>query len=204
MTKILVVSQSLKFSRVLDYSLTHYGFTVEVASTFERAVQLIEEINFRTVLIDVAFCKDFLLKEISCPVIAMGECYEEVSILEKMYSGIDDYVLKPFGIPELRMVMNKQLERYQLRTKPLVVGDLKIDVARNIVTVKDKIISLGKKEFEIMIRLTKKAGKIVVADSLLTKHRIAALTKKLEQEVGNALEIRHISGLGYKLIAPAM
>lgn len=205
MTKILVVSQGLKFSRILDYTLSHHGFQVEVASTFEQATKLIEEINFRVILLDFPLCEEFLLREAyPCPVIAMGECYEEVSILEKMYKGIDDYILKPFNFNELRMIMNKQLERRELMHRPLVLGDLKIDVAANIVTVKDQMISLGLRELEALIKLTKKAGKTVAADALLTKQRIARLKNKIEKVAGDALEIRHVTGLGYKLIAPAI
>jgi DNA-binding response OmpR family regulator len=121
-----------------------------------------------------------------------------------MYRGIDDYILKPFSFPELRMIMNKQLERREVLHRPLVLGDLTIDVAANIVTIKDQIVSLGLKELEALIRLTKKAGKTVAADALLTKQRIARLKSKIEKVAGTALEIRHVTGLGYKLIAPAI
>lgn len=205
MTKILVVSQSLKFSRVLEYTLSNNGFIVEVASTFEAAIKLIEEINFRVILLDFPFCKDFLLREAyPCPVIVMGECFEEVSIIEKIYRGVDDYILKPFSMSELRMIMNKQLERREHLLRPLILGDLKIDVATNMVTIKDQIVSLGLKELEALIKLTRKAGKTVASDALLTKQRIARLKIKIEKVAGNALEIRQVTGLGYKLIAPAV
>jgi DNA-binding response OmpR family regulator len=129
-----------------------------------------------------------------------GDTYEEICILERIYSGIDDYILKPFGMAELRIAMNKQLERGQLMQNPLIVGELKVDLAKNIVVVKDKIISLGRKELEVMIRLARKAGRYVTADALVTRERISALKRKIELEAGSVLEIKYINGLGYKLL----
>lgn len=203
MTKILVISRSLKFSRILDYTLSHYGFTVEVANKADKLNQLLEEIKFNLILLDLPFeCDLEVLKNYPAPVIAVGDTYDEVSIIENMYRGIDDYILRPINISELRMIMNKLLERSYLLSNPLVVGDMKIDVTRNIIIIKDKIISLGKKEFEVMIKLARKAGRYVRPDSLVTKERISALRRKIEKEAGNVLEIKHIKGLGFKLVAP--
>lgn len=205
MTKVLVVSRSLKFSRILDYSLSHYGFDIQVANDITKARRLMEEIKFSLILLDLPFTEEFFgLGSFPCRVLAMGDTYEEICILERIYSGIDDYILKPFGMAELRVAMNKQLERGQLMQNPLIVGELKVDLAKNIVVVKDKIISLGRKELEVMIRLARKAGRYVTADALVTRERISALKRKIELEAGSVLEIKYINGLGYKLIATAI
>lgn len=207
MTKILIISTDKKLSRVLDYNLTHAGFIVKVAHSRELALKDLQEIYFNLILMDfpknhgegVSLYQELREFGSKMPVIAMGESYQEVSILENMYRGLDDYILKPFAMSELRMIVNKQLERRRLMSNPLVYGDLKIDVAKSLVTVKDRIVSVGKKEMEILILLTRKAGKIVTTDRLVTEERMEAIKRKLKSTAGETLQIKSIKGLGYKL-----
>jgi len=207
-TKILIISKDLQLSRILNYSLTFSGFTVECAANTTHALKLMEEINFQLILIDfltngesIYFCQEVKKYGTQTSLVVMGECYEELGMLEGMNSGMDDYILKPFGMSELRMIINRQLERKRLTTRPLVFGDLRIDVARSMVYVKDKIISVGKNELEILIILTRKAGKIVTPDKLITDERMLSLRKKLKHAAGEALQIKSVRGLGYKLIS---
>lgn len=209
MTKILIVSNDEQFSRMLNYTLTYNGFIVESAPTLDDAWKCLQEIHFDLLLMDyhfkegngVAFCKELRHCGSKAALVVMGECYDEISILHGMYDGMDDYVLKPFGMTELKMIINKQLERKRLLSKPIVYGDLRVDVARSLVMVKDKILSLGKKEMEIMVILARKAGKIAMADRLLTEDRIKQLSKKLRTVAGEALQIKSIGGVGYQLIS---
>lgn len=208
MTKILIISKDLQLSRILNYSLTFSGFTVECSTSPIQALKLMEEISFQLILMDfitngesLAFCKEVKGHGNRSSLVVMGECYEELGILEGMHSGMDDYILKPFGMSELRMIINKQLERKRLTTRPLVFGDLKIDVARSMVYVKDKIVSVGRNELEILIILTRKAGKIVSPDKLITDERMLSLRRKLKHAAGEALQIKSVRGLGYKLVS---
>jgi two-component system phosphate regulon response regulator OmpR len=209
MTKILIICKDLQFSRVLSSTLFYNGFTVEHAATDEIAKKLLTEINFGLVLIDyeskstngVSFYQ--LLNDFNNrpAVIMMGDCYEEVGMIQGMYKSMDDYILKPFGMSELKMIINRQLERKRLTTRPIILGELKIDVARSMVTVKNRIISLGKKELEILILLSRKAGNMVTRDRLITEQRITMLKRKLKAAAGEALQIKTINGNCYKLIA---
>lgn len=207
MTKILIITKELNLSRTLHYSLSFNGFTVECAHHTNTALKFLSEVNFNLILLDfnfkssngVEFFKELQEIQIESPIIAMGECYDEVSILDNMYSGLSDYILKPFSLSELKMVVNKQLERVRFRSRPIVYGELKIDVARSLVTIKDKFVSLGKKEMEVLIMLTHKAGKIVACDALMTSERMRNLKKKLKCAAGESLQIKDM-GVGYKLI----
>lgn len=209
MTKILIVSNDEQFTRMLNYTLTYNGFIVETSPNQNDAWRKLQEIHFDLLLMDfhfqegtgVEFCKELRHCGSSAAMVVMGECYEEVSILHGMYSGMDDYILKPFGMSELKMILNKQLERKRLMAKPIVYGDLRIDLARSLVMVKDNILSLGKKEMDILVILARKAGRIVWADKLLTEERIKLLSKKLKNVAGEALQIKSISGVGYKLVS---
>ncbi len=207
MTKILIITKEINLSRTLDYSLSFNGFVVECAHNHNTAFKFLSEVNFNLILLDfnfkasngVEFYKELHELQIETPIIAMGDCYDEVSILENMYHGLSDYILKPFALSELKMVVNKQLERSRFRSRPIVYGDLRIDVARSLVTVRNKFVSLGKKELDVLIMLTHKAGKIVARDALMTSERMNNLKKKLKCAAGETLQIKNM-GVGYKLI----
>lgn len=207
MTKILIITKEIQLARSLNYALTFNGFIVECVHSPQLAIQSLNEINFGLILLDfnfkssngLNFYQELHRMDLGTPVIAMGECFEEVNMLGNMYNGMDDYILKPFNLSELKMVVNKQLERSRFRSKPIIYGELKIDVARSLVTVKDKIVSLGMKEMEVLIMLATKAGKIVTTDVLMTAERMRNLKKKLQTAAGETLQIKNV-GVGYKLI----
>lgn len=209
MTRILIISSDAQFSRMLNCTLIYNGFLVEMAPSLEDAWSNLQQIHFDLLLTDchvrdgkgIKFAEELRRCGFSAPIMIMGECYDEVSMIEGMKSTIDDYILKPFGMSELKMVINKQLDRKRYMTKPLQFGELKIDVAHHRVTVKNKILSLGKKEFEVLMVMTKKAGRIVTLDRLVTEKRVIILSKKLKDAAGEALQIKTVTGLGYKLVA---
>jgi DNA-binding response OmpR family regulator len=208
MTKILIITKEIQLARTLNYSLTFNGFIVECVHSPQVAMKYLNEIKFSLILVDfnfkasngVNFYSDLKELDLGVPVVAMGECYDEISIVDQMYQGVDDYILKPFSLSELKMIVNKQLERTRFRVKPIVCGELKIDVARSLVTVKDKIVSLGKKEMEVLILLANKAGRIVAPDRLVTSERMKNLKRKLKEVAGENLQIQAVSGIGYMLI----
>lgn len=208
MTKILIVSKDTQFNRMLQNTLVSYGFVVETAALKDHVDKHLSEIYFSLILLDFNFYDDQgeeFYNKLSAlpalpPVVMMGECFDEMKLLKHMYQTMDDYILKPFGISELKMIINKQLERRKLMQRPIIFGDLRIDVGRSLVYIRDKVISLGKKEFEVLIVLTRKAGKIVVNDKLLTKDRIESVRKKLKAATDQTLDIKSVSGLGYKLV----
>lgn len=209
MSKILIISNDVQHSRTLKLTLSYNGFVVESAPTLEEAWRSLQQIHFDLLLIDVHFkegngldfCRELRHLGMRAALVTMGECYDEVTMLEGMKDGSDDYILRPFGLSELKMIINKQLERKRLRAAPIIVGELRIDVARGLVMVKNRIVSLGRKELEILILMSQKAGRIVSCDRLVTEARMRILSKKLKDAAGEALQIKFVQGLGYKLIA---
>lgn len=205
MTKILIITRNFKLFRKLSSELSFFGFIVEMAPTTPDALKLINEINFQLILLDnideplelSSLCVQLRNQGSKAAFILMSECYQEFYLT----SGIDDYILKPFGLSEFRTLVNRQLERKAFENNPLTLGELKIDVAASLAYVQEKILNLGKKELEILIILTKKAGRITRPGPLMTAERMHGLKKKLKKAAGETLQIKFVKGLGYKLIA---
>lgn len=208
MTKILIVTRDQQFSKLLSNTLSFNGFVVECASTMDQVTKMITEINFGLIIGDFSFFRTTGIKFyndlnvlIAKPaVILMGDWSEEAEMIQHMYRSMDDFILKPFGISELKMIVNRQLDRKTTFARPIIYGDLKIDVARSLVFIKNNLLNLGKKEIEILSLLARKAGKIVTNDQLFTRVRIEVLRKKLKNSAGEMFEIKSVSGLGYKLV----
>ena len=205
MKKILIVTSDFKFFRNLNYQLSILGHLVEVAHSRPTALRLISEIDFQLILLDNIeeprplneICSAIKNQGCRAALVLMSDHYEDLY----MQQGIDDFIIKPFSVSDCCLVINKQLERKSLENKPLVLGELKIDLSSRLAYVQEKLLTLGRKELEVLIILTKKAGRISRPGPLLTAERIYGLKKKLQNAAGETLQIKFIKGLGYKLIA---
>ncbi len=205
MTKVLIITKNFKQFRRLSYYLSYSGFIVTTSPNAEHSLTLINAINFQIILIDqldergtlYRFCQEVRNYGCRASLILLTENYREFYL----EAGVDDYILKPFGLNEFRTILQKQIEKKTWENRALTLGDLRIDVNSSLVYVQEKIVTLGKKELEVLMILTKKAGSIVRLNPLMTAERMYALKKKHKKVAGERLEIKFIKGLGYKLIA---
>jgi DNA-binding response OmpR family regulator len=99
---------------------------------------------------------------------------------------------------------------------PLAViehGLMKIDLQKQLVTVKDKILHLGKVEIAILASLVKTTGQVVCPESMrkeleshgqffnkTIQHNIRELKRVLKESAGDTFQIKRITGLGYQLL----
>ncbi|HZJ57635.1 MAG: response regulator transcription factor [Clostridiales bacterium] len=140
---------------------------------------------------------------------AKGSEYDKVIGLD---SGADDYVTKPFGMMELvsriRAVLRRTgvVENHEVYSYKSVV----LDTRKHSVTVKDRVVDLTLKEFELLKLLMKNAGAVLTRDMLLENIwgydfdgetrtvdvHIRTLRQKLSDE-GKIIET--VRGVGYRL-----
>lgn len=210
MVKILIASNDLILERMLSVTLTINGFSTVTTKNLREALSIIENGKINMLLIDQEVDKENLRafldtmrgQNIEVPVLLIGEQYE----------GWDN-VTCPVEFPELKYKMNKLFKkRKSLSEKFIMYGDLKIDVARRLVTIKDSIVNLGLMEMAILISLARKTGKVVGRETLrrdlaaqglffnnaLYQH-IWALKTKLNSVAGETFKIKSVIGEGFKL-----
>ncbi|MBN9399095.1 MAG: response regulator ['Candidatus Kapabacteria' thiocyanatum] len=139
--------------------------------------------------------------------------HEKVALLD---AGADDYITKPFSIPELLARMRAHVRR-RARTETqadVVIGPLSIDLAGHVVMRDGERIHLTATEFAVLRVLASNAGRVVTNHHILrsvwgpgaqeemqyVRVYIAALRKKLEVDPDRPLIIRTEIGVGYRMV----
>jgi DNA-binding NtrC family response regulator len=120
---ILVVEDETKLRRLLELQLAEEGFHARTAPDAETALQLINTESFDLVVTDFKLPGmtglDFLLAvrrvNANLPVVLMTAYGTVESAVDAMKAGASDYVLKPFSLAELMLVIRKELASHQLR-----------------------------------------------------------------------------------------
>ncbi len=118
--------------------------------------------------------KDFL-KELRCwsdtPVLVLSARGAETEKVAALDHGADDYLVKPFGVPELLARLRALLRRSEgVRTeyRPLYrFGDVVVDLAGHTVRRQGEVVHLTQVEFRLLSELVKAEGRIVVQSQIL-------------------------------------
>lgn len=220
MSRILIVEDDPQITKSLAINLKLSGFETSSASTIYDAWELLKNEHFDLMCLDIGLpdgsgidlCQKIRNEGNDIPVLFISARTDEATVVKGMNSGGDDYLRKPFGMEELKVRMNKILKKFSLPASSLTFGELVIDPVRRVVTIMDKVVTLGRKELEILILLTKRSGEIVTRENILSvlyenadmydrtvDSHMSHLRRKLKDIAGPSLQINSIYGLGYRL-----
>jgi DNA-binding response OmpR family regulator len=193
-----------------------------VARTGAEAMTLITQLEPDVVLLDLSLpdgdgrdiCRRLRL-ESDVPIImvtASGTVTDRVVGLEL---GADDYVVKPFATGEVIARIRAVLRRGRGGTGDgtITIQDLRIDLGARRVWAADQELELTRKEFDLLARLARDAGRVVTRESLMsdvwdlnwfgsTKTldvHIAWLRRKLGDDPGEPRYIHTVRGVGFRL-----
>jgi two-component system KDP operon response regulator KdpE len=223
---ILIVEDDPSVTRVLRAALLTRGYAVCAAETGQAALDAAERENPAVILLDLGLpdldgldvCRT-LRAWSKVPIIvvtAEGADDRKVVALDQ---GADDYVTKPFSMPELMARIRVALRHRQaanvIDQSVLEVGDLRIDVAGHQVTMGEDTIELSPKEFAIVRLLASHAGKVLTHRAILSEvwgpeavnetHYLRvyarAIRKKMGDDPGRPRLITE-PGVGYRLVDP--
>lgn len=218
--KVLVVDDEEPILELLKYNLEKGGYDVKTASDGHSAVKLAKKFLPDLVLLDIMMpdmdwvetCRLLratpnLQNTYIVFLTARSEEYSEVAAFDV---GADDYITKPIK-PRALMSRITALFRRESKKKgsssQIKVGDLIIDRTSYTIRVKDKEISLPKKEFELLFFLAQSPNKVFSRDDLLqniwgTDVYVLARTvdvhiRKVREKIGDDY-ITTVKGVGYK------
>ncbi len=149
----------------------------------------------------------------SIPVIMLTAKDTEFDVVTGLDAGADDYVTKPFGMMALVSRIKAVLRRYERtdeNSELLEAGELKVDITKHTVFIKDQQVFLTVKEFDLLSLLLQNRGKVMTREHLLDSvwkidadiesRTVDVHIKTLRQKLENAGElIETIRGVGYKV-----
>jgi two-component system KDP operon response regulator KdpE len=220
---VLVVDDEPPIIRFVRASLRAAGYRVITAEDAAGALASVSAIKPDLMILDLGLPDRSgfeviatIRRQSSVPIIVLSARKDESSKVEALDLGADDYISKPFGIPELTARIRAALRhRFQAQGElpSYISGDLIVDLVRRNVTRGGLEIKLSPKEFDLLRHLVSHAGKVLTHRQLLRavwgpSHAedvqylrvfIRALRGKLEADPTRPAHILTETGVGYRL-----
>jgi two-component system, OmpR family, KDP operon response regulator KdpE len=158
--RVLVVDDEPQIRRVLRSALAARGYEVQDAPTGEEALQFLRHSRCDLVLLDVNMpgmggletCREIRAGS-AVAIIMLTVSDSEEGKVAALDAGADDYVTKPFGMPELLARIRAALRRLPALPESgqsVVVGELQINFKLRRVIARDREIRLTPKEFDLL------------------------------------------------------
>lgn len=179
MPKVLVVEDEEPLRLLLQYNLEAEGYSVETCPRGDDAEVMLREAQPDLLLLDwmlpglsgIELCRRLRAREETdrLPIILLTARGEEAERIRGLSTGADDYVVKPFSIPELMARVRAILRR----SKPEVVssqlrfGDIELDRETHRVRRSGREIHLGPTEFRLLEFLMQAPGRVFSREQLL-------------------------------------
>ena len=227
MTVVLVVDDERAIRRAVGAGLEARGYDVRHAQTGQEALDITALENPDVLVLDlglpdidgVEVCRR-IRSWSGVPIIVLTAEGSDERKLRAFDEGADDYVTKPFSMPELVArvgvaLRHRPADREHVDETVLDVGDLRVDLFRHAVTVAGRSIDLTPKEFDFLALLARWPGRVLTHRTILqevwgteygteTQYlRVYAsqLRKKLDDDPARPRLVTE-PGVGYRLVEP--
>ncbi len=219
---VLVVDDESDILEFLKYNLEKEGFVVATAENGKEALEIAYKVKPQLIILDIMMpemdgvevCRQLRSDKVFDHTIisfltARDEDYSQIAALDV---GGDDYITKPIR-PRLLISRVKALFRRTERgaedqkSEVIKVGDLSIDKEKVLVFRGEEQIEMAKKEFELLLLLASKPGKVFTREEIFNKvwgtdvivgnRTIDVHIRKLREKLGSQY-IKTLKGVGYK------
>lgn len=176
---VMIIEDEEALAVLLKYNLEKEGYTVYIESRGNRAIAEIEKCQPSVIILDwmlpemsgVEICKFVRSKPDikNIPIIMLTAKGEEEDKIKGLTAGADDYVTKPFSVPELMARVKSQLRRAPEpnEQKELIFEDIRMDLVEKKVFRNENYIHLGPTEFRLLKMLMETPGKVFSREYLL-------------------------------------
>ena len=221
---VLVVDDDAAIREALERALRLEGFAVAVADGGRAALDSVARTPPAAIVLDVtmpdlggrAVCARLRADGVRTPILILSARDEVDDRVAGLQAGADDYLVKPFAIPELVARLRALLRRAgggsPGGSARLTVGDVVIDPAARTVTRSGRDVELTRREFELFETLARNAGLVLSRERLLelvwgydwpadgnvVDVFVSYLRRKLEAD-GEPRIIQTVRGVGFVL-----
>jgi DNA-binding response OmpR family regulator len=220
--RVLLIDDDARLHELLTTYLEGNGIRLDHAASGEAGLQALREGTYDAILLGVMMPGIDGLETLrrirgrdAIPVLMLTARGDESDRVVGLELGADDYVPKPFAPRELLARLRAVLRRArpEASTDRLVVSGIEVDVPGRIVRVAGKAIELTGLEFDLLVALMRRPGRVVPRSALLSEAgrddvtvgertvdvHISKLRKKIGDDARGAQRIRTVRGVGYVL-----
>lgn len=220
--RILLVEDDPGLRASLAEALHRDAYCVDAVERAESALQALGDATYDALLLDIglpgmdglSLLARLRAQALRMPVLLITARDDWSDKVRGLDLGADDYLAKPFMLPELLARLRALLRRSQASASgDITLGRLSLGVAEQTATLDGQPLTLTRKEWALLFELALSSPKIVTKRKLINslshwenelsanaiELHISRLRRKL---AGSTLELETIRGLGYRLIDP--
>jgi DNA-binding response OmpR family regulator len=222
--RLLLVEDDPSIREIATLGLEQAGFRVTAAGDGREGLIRFREGSFDLVVLDIMLplldgfevCRE-IRRESRAPIVMLSARGELHDIVVGLELGADDYVTKPFELPELVARIKAVLRRAnEVRgDAPILVRDVEIDPAAFSVRKSGEDVALTATEFRLLLELARRPKQVFtrelllelvwnydyLGDSRLVDAAVQRLRAKIEDDPKEPTLIRTVRGVGYRLDA---
>jgi len=222
--KVLIVDDEPAIRKFLRVTLSAQAYNTIEASSGQEALSKAASDKPDIIVLDIGLpdmngieVARLLRQWTRIPIIILSVRGAESDKIAALDAGADDYLTKPFGVGELLARLRAALRRAaQTTSEPVFMsGNLKVDLARRLITLSGNEVQLTPNEYELLRVLVNHAGKVLTHRFLLREvwgaeygeefhmlHvNISNLRRKIEPDPARPQFITTEPGVGYRLKA---
>lgn len=224
--QILIVEDNADLASLIQLHLGDINCAADIALDGAEAMEKFKRNQYDLILLDImlpvmdgiSLCRKFREDGPYIPIIMLTSKSSEIDRVVGLEVGADDYITKPFSIPELLArikALFRSAEAFsqpQQPTEVLVAGGMKIDPQKRYVSINNREITLTAKEFDLLLHFAQRPGRVQTRTQLLDQvwgyqfegyehtvnTHINRLRLKIEKEPAKPAYILTVWGVGYK------
>jgi len=214
-SRILLIDDDVKLFELLRTYLAEHGFSVQRAGDGPSGLELLARQTFDAILLDLMMpgidglevCRRIRQQHSKIPIVMLTAKGDEADRVVGLELGADDYVAKPFSPRELVARLRAVLRRSLGDSEELRQGELVVDVEGRSAKRGDVQFDLTGIEFDLLVALVRRAGRVVTREALLTaagrgdvtvsERTVDVHISHLRGKLGDAAVIKTVRGVGY-------
>lgn len=230
--RVLVVEDDKDIAQLVRLHLEDEGCVVEWAGRGADAERALASGSFDLVVLDrmlpdsdgIEICKRLRRRNAYVPVLVLTARSTELDRVLGLELGADDYLTKPFSLPEFLARVKAILRRAEAMRRaaagpelgPLHVGELFVDPGRRLVTISGREVTLTAKEFDLLLVFARHPGRVFTRAQLLehvwgygesgyehtVNSHINRLRSKIEPKPSEPRYLLTVWGVGYRFFDP--
>ena len=216
--RVLVIEDDEELAEVVGATLRREQMAVDVAFDGAAGLARALEVDYDVVVLDRDLpgvhgdqvCAQLVARGLRCRVLMLTAAATTEDLVDGLARGADDYIAKPFDLPELVARVGALVRRAQPAFPPVLRhGDLELDTARRRASRAGRLLELSAKELGVLELLLAAGGRVVSSEELLERvwdenadpfsQAVKTTVSRLRAKLGDPPLIETVVHAGYRL-----